>query len=99
MPSAANNSMELDNSIRCVGFQITEPDPVMAGLLREARQRLAASPYRCLRNIECECEGDVVLIRGELPSYFFKQLAQELLRELNGCSAVENRTEVRLHST
>lgn len=91
--------MEMDEFTSCAEDQRSELGTVAAEALCEARRRLAASPYRCLRKIECDCEGDIILIRGELPSYFLKQLAQELLRELNGCSAVENRTEVRPQET
>ena len=102
---AASAALEVDRSAECDGRQCitnrsAQRDILQEAQLRlrqEARLRLAASPYRCLREIECDCNGDVVLLRGKLPSYFFKQLAQELLRNLSGCSGVENQTEVLLH--
>ena len=92
MSSAAISVREADLSNSRVVFQSS------AELLREVQRRLASSPYRCVRNIECECDEGVVLLRGELPSYFFKQMAQELLREMTGCSAVENQIEVLPHA-
>jgi len=59
-----------------------------------AQQCLEQSPYVTVRNVSCECEGDVLFLRGRLPSYYQKQLAQEAVAELEGVRQVINQTEV-----
>lgn len=59
-----------------------------------ARDRLQNSPYTTVRNVSCHCEGGVVVLRGLLPSFYHKQLAQEALADLEGVTQVINETEV-----
>ena len=59
-----------------------------------ARDRLQRSPYTTVRNVSCHCEGGVVFLRGRLPSFYHKQLAQEALADLEGVTQVINETEV-----
>ena len=59
-----------------------------------AQQRLERSPYVTVRNVSCECEDGVLFLRGRLPSYYQKQLAQEAVAELEGVTQIVNQTEV-----
>lgn len=59
-----------------------------------AQQCLERSPYATVRSVSCECDGDVLFLRGRLPSYYQKQLAQEAVAELKGVRQVINQTEV-----
>ena len=42
------------------------------------------------RWIECRCLGGSLYLSGKLPSFYLKQLVQELLRELEGIERIEN---------
>ncbi|MGI6415572.1 MAG: BON domain-containing protein [Thermoguttaceae bacterium] len=42
----------------------------------------------------CECAGDVLYLQGRVPSFYFKQLAQEAVGRLPGVGRVVNQIEV-----
>lgn len=46
------------------------------------------------RAIDLSSEHGVVILRGEVQSYYEKQLAQEVVRRLTGVKRVENQLEV-----
>ena len=45
----------------------------------EIRRRLCAAGYHGLRQIECEYSDGVVILRGCVPTYYVKQIAQAVL--------------------
>ena len=59
-----------------------------------ARERLDKSPYTTLRGVACEYRHGVLLLRGQLPSFYHKQLAQEAVARLPGVTQVVNEIEV-----
>jgi osmotically-inducible protein OsmY len=60
----------------------------------EATRRLLENDCRELRALSCEfCDG-IITLRGEVGSYYRKQLAQECIRFLPGVVAVVNLIEV-----
>ena len=64
------------------------------GLRELAEGRLRGNPYLALRNVSCECRDGVLVLRGCLPSYHLKQLAQEAVAPLDGAQAVDNQIVV-----
>lgn len=60
----------------------------------DAQDRLRRSPYPAIRRLSCEQERDVLVLRGTLPSFYYKQLAQEAVRELVACGRLVNAIEV-----
>ena len=64
------------------------------GLRELAEGRLRRNPYLALRNVSCDCRGGVLVLRGRLPSYYLKQVAQEAVAHLEGVQGVENQIEV-----
>jgi hypothetical protein len=64
--------------------------------MREAMQRIQRSAYLPLRNLSCDCRQGVLVIRGRVPTYYLKQLAQTLISGLEGIREVENLIEVVL---
>lgn len=64
----------------------------------QARQILRASAYISMQNVSCRIELHVLFLDGTVSSYFLKQIAQTLLRELvrDGLTLV-NRIHVELH--
>ena len=60
-----------------------------------ARQRLERSPYCGIRQVACSSNGQGVLyLRGELPSFYYKQLAQQAVIGLEGVTRVVNEVVV-----
>jgi osmotically-inducible protein OsmY len=61
---------------------------------RTAEERLRRSGYLALRDVACMARDDVVYLHGRLPSYFLKQLAQEIAAGVEGVRRVVNRIDV-----
>lgn len=61
-----------------------------ARIAETANECLQNSPYRALRQIMCECDQGVLLLRGRLPSFYHKQLAQEAVARVGGVNQVIN---------
>jgi osmotically-inducible protein OsmY len=59
-----------------------------------ARDCLQRSPYRPVKNVSCECRQGVLFLRGPLPTFYLKQLAQEAVARVEGMSQVVNETVV-----
>jgi len=59
-----------------------------------AERKLRRSPYIELRLISCEvCEG-VLTLRGRVPTYYLKQVAQYMVDGLPGVQKIDNDLEV-----
>jgi hypothetical protein len=63
-----------------------------------ARRRLWRSPYQAMKNVLCEYRCGVLFLRGRLPSYYFKQIAQETVANIEGIVQVINAIEVNEES-
>lgn len=55
---------------------------------------LERNPHLPGRNLRCETEAGRVTLRGVVGSYYQKQMAQELLRTIEGVRAIDNQLEV-----
>lgn len=63
-----------------------------------AKDRLRRTPYQALRALSCEYDQGALFLRGQLPSFYQKQLAQEAVVGLVGVAQIVNETEVVLAS-
>jgi hypothetical protein len=76
---------------------LSRPNPFVA-LFQEigevAQAALRRSPYYELHNIVCEFSGGILTLRGRVPTYYLKQLAQATIADLPGVIEVNNRVEV-----
>jgi TPR repeat protein len=63
-------------------------------VVAKAKERLKMAPYPPVRNVSCEYDDGVLFLRGEVPTFFEKQLAQEAVSKLNGVSRVVNEIKV-----
>ena len=52
------------------------------------------SPYFELHRVTCEFDRGVLTLRGRVPSYYLKQMAQALLDKLEGVSSLDNQLDV-----
>jgi osmotically-inducible protein OsmY len=76
---------------------LDRPNP-FAALFQEiseiAQQVLRRSSYFELRDVSCDFSGGILTLRGRVPSYHLKQLAQASVAEVPGVVEVHNRVEV-----
>jgi osmotically-inducible protein OsmY len=61
---------------------------------RVAHECLQKSPYTTVRRVSCRYEAGALVLRGRLPSFYHKQLAQEAVADVQGVTRVVNETEV-----
>jgi hypothetical protein len=59
-----------------------------------AQRVLRQSSYFELREVSCDFSGGVLTLRGHVPSYHLKQLAQASVADVPGVIEVHNRVEV-----
>lgn len=55
---------------------------------------LRHNSYLALKNVSCEYEEGVLTLRGCLPTYYLKQMAQTAVARLDGVEQVVNEIEV-----
>ena len=64
------------------------------GQAEAAESCLRRKGYLALRAVACECRGGVLTLRGRLPSYHLKQLAQAAVAGTAGVLRIVNAIEV-----
>ena len=67
---------------------------VDSDIRERVRIALQASPLHAIRNLEVEGGEDQVVIRGRVPSFYYKQVAQELVLSAVKDLVVVNEVEV-----
>ena len=85
----------LTTSTSSHGVQPCRHGPDDDGIRTVALELLHSSGYAVLRRLECEVTDAVVIVHGILPSYYLKQVAQEIILRLEGIQGVLNLVEVR----
>jgi osmotically-inducible protein OsmY len=63
-----------------------------------ARAVLRQSAYAELRELSCDFNGGVLTLRGCVPTYYLKQVAQEAVADVPGVIEVDNHLEVGVSS-
>lgn len=63
-------------------------------VVQAANDRLSNNANMPVQRVFCEYEQGFLLLRGRLPSYYQKQLAQEAVKGLDGVRQVVNEIEV-----
>lgn len=63
-------------------------------LLSQVHGTLSNSPYVSTRNVQVDAEEGRVRLEGTVHTYFQKQMAQELVRRVDGVEMVENLLQV-----
>ncbi len=81
--------------------EMDEPAPGTCRIQLSVERRLQGSGYGALSRVCCEfqTETGVLDLRGAVPSYYLKQLAQELAGDLEGVRTVNNQINVARPST
>jgi osmotically-inducible protein OsmY len=76
---------------------VTGPMPRPAqpqGLVEGAESCLRGNPYLALKNVSCDYHEGVLTLRGCLPSYYLKQMAQAAVSRVAGAARIVNQIEV-----
>ena len=61
----------------------------------DLQELLRNSPYRSVRQLVCYTTADCVIVRGTVPSYYLKQVAQSLTMRIVGLGQVRNDIQVQ----
>jgi osmotically-inducible protein OsmY len=64
------------------------------GIDELAESRLRSNSYLALKNVSCELSHGRLVLRGCLPSYYLKQVAQEVVAVVAGSTPVVNQISV-----
>lgn len=76
------------------------PQPERDASIRSAAlEAIRSTYYRPLWNLSCEVSEGVISLLGTVPSFYLKQLAQELVLKLGCVSGVVNLVNVQAAST
>ncbi len=81
-------------SLACVPQPNSSGTGLDGHLVSRAEHCLRKSGYLGLRSVSCESHGNVLVLRGRVSSYYLKQLAQELVRRIEGGGMIVNKLEV-----
>jgi osmotically-inducible protein OsmY len=68
--------------------------PEAKKLAEMAKRRILHRPHLAMQRIWCECDQGRLFLRGQVPSFYFKQLAQEAVVGMEGVRQVVNEIEV-----
>ena len=60
----------------------------------QARQLLGESNYLALRRLDCEFRDGQLVLRGRVPTFYLKQVAQTVVRQLPQVRQIVNRLDV-----
>lgn len=63
-------------------------------VLDRAETCLRQNPYLALKNVEVAFRDGVLTLRGRLPTYYLRQMAQEAVGDVGGVESVVNEIEV-----
>lgn len=63
-------------------------------VVRSARDRLGQSGYGPLRDIRCDYAGGVLTLKGRVPTFYLKQVAQVTVKDVQHVRQVDNQLEV-----
>lgn len=63
-------------------------------LFEQVRGVLTSSPYLSAKQFRIEADGGTVRLEGTVGSFYQKQMAQELLRRVDGVERIENQLQV-----
>ena len=78
----------------CASVERKECLFISEDVVGKAKERLQMAPDYPVRLVSCEFDDGVLILRGQLPTFFQKQLAQEAVSRLDGVTQVVNQVEV-----
>ena len=82
-----------DHSVNREQFTLPH-DATGCAVVDEARRLFEQSPYLPVRDLTCEFHEGALIIRGRVPTYYLKQVAQTIAQKVAGVEEILNRVEV-----
>lgn len=64
--------------------------PALVPIAEGAEHCLRQNSYLALKNVRCDYHDGVLTLRGCLPTYYLKQLAQSVVARLDGVGRIVN---------
>lgn len=71
---------------------VTQPSPQL--VRQQIQDCLKQSNYREMWDIDFEFQGGTAILQGRVCSFYAKQTAQELIRNIDGVDEIRNQLEV-----
>jgi len=81
-----------NEEIRLAGEAESRSKP--RAIVETARRRLRECPHLTMQRVWCELQEGRLFLRGQVPSFYLKQLAQTAVVGLEGVGQVVNEIEV-----
>lgn len=86
-----SHSQETDDDAECgPNRELTVIHNCTCCIVKDVKNRWVSSGFAPLKTIECACVDGVLVIRGTVSSYYYKQLAQESVRGVKGIQQIVN---------
>ena len=92
--TAANRTPPSSVSARPAAAANPRSGPDRRGIAASVTERLVGSPYFRLRTVWCDYHEGVLCLRGRVPTYYLKQVAQTIACQVDGVEECMNRIEV-----
>jgi hypothetical protein len=89
-----NEMLALDQSRRNVETPPRRTAELPLDVADLAQGRLRGCPYGAVRNVACDYRDGVLVLRGRVPSYYLKQMAQAVVGRAGAVERVVNLIEV-----
>lgn len=77
------------------GIAPASSEEVERSLAVAATASLVDSGYAALSAVACRSAGDAIILKGSVPTYHLKQLAQVFVQRVDGVRQVINRLDVQ----
>lgn len=84
-------STAVASPIECRSDAVDDPDAGLEAIVESALQH---SSYSAIRRVRCHIVGGILTLRGQVPTYFLKQVAQSLASKAADVHRLVNRIEV-----
>jgi len=68
--------------------------PLSPNIGEAARHELRSHSHLRTQRVWCEVDGGTLYLRGQVPRFFYKQLAQEAVAGIDGVTQIVNEIEV-----
>jgi hypothetical protein len=82
-------------ALKSANTQPARPTQTIQPSLKElAEGVLRRNSYLALKNVTCDMLDGVLVLRGCLPTYYLKQVAQEAVAPLKGVERIDNQIQV-----
>ena len=72
----------------------TPQKPRLDSVVAEVRRQLLASHFSVFRQIQCNFYEGVLILRGQVPTFYHRQVAVELAKKVNGVEQIDDRLVV-----